>query len=128
MSNLTAIIQGVQKAIAAAGKPMTIRRTVAVSDPTKPTQPPVLTPVDTPCFGYVAVVRGWDSANRVVTTSTDAYIDPLSITGNTVDTLTFITGQGDILITADGKQYLLNQTLHPEFQGRIALFWHTGIA
>jgi len=127
MSDLTDIITGVQEAIAAAGKPMVIRRMTSVSNPAAPTQPPVLTPTDHPCFGYIATVRGWDSANRVVTSSTDAYIDPLSIAGNTVESLNFITGQGDVLI-ADGRQYVLSETLHPEFQGRIALFWHVGIA
>lgn len=128
MSDLTDIIAGVTEAIAASGKPMTIRRYTTVSDPLKPTQPPATTTTDYACLGYVAVVRGWDATNRVVTTSTDAYIDPLSIAGNTAELLTVVTGQGDVLITADGNQYVLNSTLHPEFQGRIALFWHTGIA
>lgn len=127
MSDLTDIISGVTEAIAAAGKPLVIRRFTTVSDPTKPTQPPVATQTDYQCFGYVAVERGWDNLNRVVTSSTNAYIDPLSIAGNTVESLTVVTGQGDVLIDGD-RQYLLSATTHPEFQGRIALFWHVGIA
>lgn len=128
MSDLTDIIAGVTEALAAAGKPMTIRRYTLVSDPDRPTQPPVSTEVNIPCFGYVAVERGWDSANRVVTSSTNAYIDPLSIAGNTVESLTVVTGQGDILIDATDRQYVLSATTHPEFLGRVVLFQHVGIA
>lgn len=127
MSDLTDIISGVTEAITAAGKPLVIRRFTLVSDPTKPTQPPVSTPVDIACFGYIAVERGWDNANRVVISSTNAYIDPLSITGNTVELLTVVTGQGDVLIDGE-REYVLSRTTHPEFQGRVVLFQHVGIS
>jgi phage terminase large subunit-like protein len=60
--------------------------------------------------------------------TTDAYIDPLSITGNTLSALTVISDLGDVLIDGSGKEWVLTREQHPRLEGRIALFWHSGLA
>jgi hypothetical protein len=128
VSNIPDVVAGVTEALAETGEPLTLRKFTTADNPADPTGPPVTTPVDYACIGYVGPVRQFNTASRVVEITTDAYIDPLSITGNTLSALTVISDLGDVLIDGSGKEWVLTREQHPRLEGRIALFWHSGLA
>lgn len=107
---------------------MTLRRYTVVTNPADPTGPGTPTTTDYTCRGYVGPVTRFDPANRVSATVTECLIDPLSITGNTESALTVISQLGDVVIDGSGKQWVLTQDQHPRLEGRIAVFWHSGLA
>lgn len=128
MSNVPDVIAGVTEALAETGEPLVLRKITVVNNPLDPTGPGTPTPVNYNCIGYIGPVRQFNTASRVVEVTTDAYIDPLSITGNTDTALTVISDLGDVLIDGSGKEWVLTREQHPRIEGRIALFWHSGLA
>lgn len=116
------------EALTEAGETLTLRRYTVVTDPADPTGPGTQTATDYSCQGYVGPVSRFDTANRVSYTVTECLIDPLSITGNTDAALTVISQLGDVVIDGNGKQWVLTQEQHPRLEGRIAVFWHSGLA
>jgi hypothetical protein len=128
VSNLPDVIAGVIEALAEAGETLTLRRYTVVQDPLDPTGPGTQTVVDRQCRGYVGPVTRFDTANRVPVTTNDVLIDPLSIAGNTAAALTVISQAGDVVIDGSGKEWVMTQDQHPRLEGRIAVFWHSGVA
>lgn len=128
MSNVPDVIAGVTEALTEAGEPLVLRKFATVDNPLDPTGPPVTTTTNYNCIGYVGPVRQFNTESRVVEITTDAYIDPLSITGNTAEALTVISDLGDVLIDGSGKEWVLTREQHPRIEGRVALFWHSGLA
>lgn len=134
MSNIPSVLAGVAEAIAEAGEPLTIKRSVMVTDPNKPTQPGTLVTTVYTCLGYVGPVSAWNPASLQREITTDCYIDPLSLRDeddeqvNTPSTLTVITEEGDVVIDGAGKEWVMTRESHPRIEGRIALFWHVGLA
>lgn len=128
MSNVPDVVAGVAEALAEVGEPLVLRTFTTVDNPADPTGPPVTTPVNYNCIGYIGPVSRFNTQTRVVEVVTEAYIDPISITGNTVSALTVISQLGDVLIDGNGKEWVLTQEQHPRIEGRIALFWHSGLA
>lgn len=128
MSDLTDIMDGVVEAIAAAGETLTLRRYTVVQNPVDPTGPGTHTITNYTCRGYVGPVTRFDTANRVPVTTNDVLIDPLSIEGNTQAALTVVSQLGDVVIDSSGKEWVMTQDQHPRFLGRIAVFWHSGVA
>lgn len=128
MSNLPDVMAGVVEALAEAGEQLTLRRYTVVQDPADPTGPGTQTATDYMCQGYVGPVTRFDTANRVPYTVTECLIDPLSIAGNTEAALTVVSQLGDVVIDGSGKQWVLTQDQHPRLEGRIAVFWHSGLA
>lgn len=134
MSNYTDVADGVIEAIAEAGEPLTIKRTTVVKDPNAPSQPGTATTDTYTCQGYVGPISQWNPTSMQREVTTDCYIDPLSVLDsdglpvNTTDALGFITAEGDVVSDAGGKQWVMTQERHPRIEGRIALFWHSGLA
>lgn len=134
MTNLPAVWQGVTQAIAETGEVLTIERTTTTSDPDSPTQPPVTTTVTYTCWGYVGPVSEWNPTSQKREITTQCYIDPLSLrdaTGDLVNStasLVIVTTEGDVVRDAAGNEWRLTREQHPRLEGRVVLFWHTGLA
>lgn len=119
---------GVIEALAEAGEPLTLRRYTVVKNPADPTGPGTRTATDYSCQGYVGPVTRFDTANRVPMTVTECLIDPLSITVNTTSALSIVSRLGDVVIDGSGKEWVLTKDQHPRLEGRIAVFWHSGLS
>ena len=134
MSNYTDVAAGVAEAVAEAGETLTITRTTYTTDPNNPTQPPQANNAVYTCTGYIGPVSQFNRESMQLETTTDCYIDPLSVLDdqsqpvNSTSALAFVTTEGDIVENAAGDQYVMTKKLHPIIEGKIALFWHRGVA
>lgn len=123
MTYVADIMQGVQIAIAEVGEDATITRTVQTRDPTNPTKLITVKTVYSVRGALMGPVNRFDTTTQTVRTVTQWYTDLLSVRDsddnvlNTVDSVVWVSQEGDVVTLGDGTKYTLLVNEQPRING-----------
>lgn len=122
----TKVLLGVKKVIGKTGEPCVVTRKVTSPDPTNPTKPITVTTTYN-VLGVVQPETKYDPALASVRTRTIFIPDLLSVPPNTVDSVTWVSKQGDTVAVA-GMTYKLLVNEAPLINGRQVAAIHEAVA
>ena len=126
MSYATKVLLGVKKVIGKTGEPCVVTRKVTSPDPSNPTKPITITTTYN-VLGVVQPETKYDPALASVRTRTIFIPDLLSVPPNTVDSVTWVSKQGDTVL-AGGMTYKLLVNEAPRINGRQVAAIHEAVA
>lgn len=134
MSYATKVLLGVKKVIGKTGEPCVVTRKDSSLDPGNPTKP-VISTTTYNMLGVVQPETKYDPALASVRTRTIFIPDLLSVEDvrapgvppNTVDSVTWVTKQGDTVV-AGGMTYKLLVNEAPRINGRQVAAIHEAVA